>query len=115
MVKPVLSKFLSLEGVLSACVVENDGTVLERVGQGAPDIEDLGRRVHQGMLASQAMAAELEGDDLTMIFVELEQGTILATTLNNDHILAIITKNNTNIGRIRYELKKNRDTITAAL
>jgi predicted regulator of Ras-like GTPase activity (Roadblock/LC7/MglB family) len=115
MLKPVLSKFLSLEGVLAACVVENNGTVLERVGQGARDSEDLGQLIHQGMLTSQAMAAELGGDALTMIFVELEQGTLLAAALDNDHILAIISKNNTNIGRIRYELKKNRDTITAAL
>jgi predicted regulator of Ras-like GTPase activity (Roadblock/LC7/MglB family) len=115
MLKPVLSKFLSLEGVLAAYVVGNGGTVLERVGRGTADPAVLCQRVHQGMLASKAMAAELKGDELTMIFVELEEGTLLAISLDDDHILAIITKNNTNIGRIRYELKKNKDSITAAL
>lgn len=115
MLKPVLSKFLSLEGVLGAYVVGNGGTILERVGRGSATPEALGQRVHQGMVASRAMASELKGDELTMIFVELDEGTLLAAPLDDDHVLAIITKNNTNIGRIRYELKKNKDSISAAL
>jgi predicted regulator of Ras-like GTPase activity (Roadblock/LC7/MglB family) len=115
MLKQTLSKLVGLEGVLAACVVENDGSILEHVGTKHLDFEDVGQRVHQGMLASKALADELDSDELTMIFVEMEEGTLLATSLDNDNILAIITKNNTNIGRIRYELKKNRDTVTAAL
>ena len=115
MLKQALNKFLGLEGVLAVCVVGNGGTILERVGQGAPHLEEMAQRVDQGMTASNSMADELDRDELTMIFVELEEGTLLATSLDNGHILAIMTKNNTNIGRIRYELKKNRDMITAEL
>ncbi len=115
MLKQALKKFLILEGVLAACVVEDGGTVLEKAGRVTMDLEELGQRVHQGLIASSSMAYELSRDELTMIFVELKEGTLLATSLDDDHILAIMTKNNTNIGRIRYELKKNRDTITAAL
>jgi predicted regulator of Ras-like GTPase activity (Roadblock/LC7/MglB family) len=115
MLKQALNKFLNLEGVLTACVVGEGGTILASAGQKTTDPEQLGLRVHQGMTASKAMAEELDRDELTMIFLELEESTLLATSLDSNHILAIMTKNNTNIGRIRYELKKNRDSITAAL
>ncbi|MDG6257372.1 MAG: roadblock/LC7 domain-containing protein [Methanomicrobiaceae archaeon] len=115
MLKQTLHKFLNLEGVLAACVVGDEGSILAIAGQKYADFEELGLRVHQGMRASKALADELDQDELTMIFLEIEDGTLLATPLDNEHILAIIAKNNTNIGRIRYELKKNRDAITAAL
>ncbi|HDR72562.1 MAG TPA: dynein regulation protein LC7 [Methanoculleus sp.] len=115
MLKQILHKFLNLEGVVAACVVGDEGSILTTAGQKFPDFEEVGLRVYLGMRASKALAEELDRDELTMIFLEIEDGTLLATPLDNDHILAIIAKNNTNIGRIRYELKKNRDAITTAL
>jgi predicted regulator of Ras-like GTPase activity (Roadblock/LC7/MglB family) len=47
--------------------------------------------------------------------VELEKGPILLSPLSKDELIAIVSNNTGNIGRIRYELKKNKERIIAAL
>jgi predicted regulator of Ras-like GTPase activity (Roadblock/LC7/MglB family) len=49
------------------------------------------------------------------MLVELQNGPILLSPLSEDELIAIVANDGANIGRIRYELKKNRDRITAAL
>jgi predicted regulator of Ras-like GTPase activity (Roadblock/LC7/MglB family) len=49
------------------------------------------------------------------MLVELENGPILLSPLSEDELIAIVANANVNVGRIRYELKKNKDRIIAAL
>ena len=49
------------------------------------------------------------------MIVELENGPILLSPLSDDELIAIVANANVNVGRIRYELKKNKDRIIAAL
>ena len=49
------------------------------------------------------------------MLVELENGPILLSPLSEDEMIAIVANDGVNIGRIRYELKKNRERIIAAL
>jgi predicted regulator of Ras-like GTPase activity (Roadblock/LC7/MglB family) len=49
------------------------------------------------------------------MLVELEKGPIILSPLSADELIAIVADSSSNIGRIRYELKKNRERIIAAL
>ena len=47
--------------------------------------------------------------------MELEKGPIMLSLISQNEILAIVAEHGSNIGRIRYEVKKNKDRIAAAL
>ena len=52
---------------------------------------------------------------MKQMLVELENGPILLSPLSEDELISIVADKNANVGRIRYELKKNKDRIIAAL
>lgn len=115
MLKQILSEFLKLEGVTAAVVVGRDGFVIESTDSGNIDTEALGAMASTGLGTSEAMGAELGKGEMKQMLVELENGPILLSPLSEDELIAIVADGNANVGRIRYELKKNKDRIIAAL
>nr|WP_246589315.1 roadblock/LC7 domain-containing protein [Methanofollis formosanus] len=113
--KQILMEFLRLDGVTAAVVVGRDGFVIEDAVAAEIDTDALGAMASTGMGTSEAMGAELGKGDLNQMLVELQNGPILLSPLSEDELIAIVANDGVNIGRIRYELKKNRDRITAAL
>ncbi|MBP2145975.1 putative regulator of Ras-like GTPase activity (Roadblock/LC7/MglB family) [Methanofollis sp. W23] len=108
-------EFLRLDGVTAAVVIGRDGFVIEDAVSGEIDTDALGAMASTGMGTSEAMGAELGKGELNQMLVELQNGPILLSPLSEDELIAIVANDGSNIGRIRYELKKNRDRITAAL
>jgi hypothetical protein len=115
MLRQILGEFLRLDGVTAAVVAGRDGFVIESVVAGDIDVEALGAMASTGMGTSEAMSNELGKGEMHQMLVELENGPILLSPLSEDELIAIVANANVNVGRIRYELKKNRDRITAAL
>jgi predicted regulator of Ras-like GTPase activity (Roadblock/LC7/MglB family) len=115
LLKQILSEFLRLDGVSAAVVVGRDGFVIESAVSGKIDIEALGAMASTGVGTSEAMGTELGKGQLTQMLVETEKGPILLSPLSVDELIAIVADNATVIGRIRYDLKKNRERIIAAL
>ncbi|WP_209631286.1 roadblock/LC7 domain-containing protein [Methanofollis sp. W23] len=115
MLKQILMEFLRLDGVTAAVVIGRDGFVIEDAVSGEIDTDALGAMASTGMGTSEAMGAELGKGELNQMLVELQNGPILLSPLSEDELIAIVANDGSNIGRIRYELKKNRDRITAAL
>ncbi len=115
MLKQILSEFLRLDGVSAAVVVGRDGFVIESAISGKVDIEALGAMASTGVGTSEAMGQELGKGQLSQMLVELENGPILLSPLSTDELIAIVADGGANIGRVRYELKKNRERIIAAL
>jgi len=115
MLKQILGEFLKTEGVSAAVVVGRDGFVIESAASGKMDIDALGAMASTGLGTSEAMGKELGKGELRQMLVELDQGPILISPLSPDELIAIVANNEANIGRIRYELKKNKDRLVAAL
>ena len=115
MLKQILSEFLRLDGVSAAVVVGRDGFVIESAVSGKVDIEALGAMASTGVGTSEAMGVELGKGQLTQMLVELENGPIILSPLSADELIAIVADQGANIGRVRYDLKKNRERIIAAL
>jgi hypothetical protein len=61
------------------------------------------------------MGRELGKGQLTQMLVELDKGAIIISPLSKDELIAIVGENVSNLGRIRYELKKNKERLVAAL
>ncbi len=115
MLKQILSEFLKLDGISAVVVVGRDGFVIESAVSGKVNIEALGAMASTGVVTSQAMGHELGKGMLIQNLTELEDGSILLSPLSADELIAIVVDNNANIGKARYELKKNKERIIAAL
>lgn len=115
MLKQILNEFLKIDGVSAAVVVGRDGFVIESATTGKMDIDALGAMASTGLGTSEAMGKELGKGELRQMIVELEQGPILMSPLSPDEMIAIVASHEANVGRIRYELKKNKERLVAAL
>jgi len=115
MLKQLLGEFLKLEGVSAAVVVGRDGFVIESAVSGKIDIDALGAMASTGMGTSEAMGNELGKGTLDQMLVELEKGPIILSPLSPNELIAIVADSTANVGRIRYELKKNKERLIAAL
>jgi predicted regulator of Ras-like GTPase activity (Roadblock/LC7/MglB family) len=115
MLKQILGEFLKLDGVSAAVVVGRDGFVIESAVSGKVDIDALGAMASTGMGTSEAMGTELGKGELRQMLVELDKGPILLSPLSADELIAIVADTDVNIGRIRYELKKSKERLIAAL
>ncbi|HNJ80781.1 MAG TPA: roadblock/LC7 domain-containing protein, partial [Methanoregulaceae archaeon] len=99
----------------AAVVVGRDGFVIESAVSGKMDIDALGAMTSTGIGTSEAMAKELGKGQLNQLLVELDKGPIIVSPLSKDELIAIVAENASNLGRIRYELKKNKERLVAAL
>jgi predicted regulator of Ras-like GTPase activity (Roadblock/LC7/MglB family) len=115
MLKQILGEFLKIEGVSAAVVVGRDGFVIESAVSGKMDIDALGAMASTGLGTSEAMGKELGKGELRQLLVELDKGPIIMSPLSADELIAIVAENESNVGRIRYELKKNKERLVAAL
>ena len=115
MLKKILGEFLNLEGVSAAVVVGRDGFVIESATSGKMDIDALGAMASTGIGTSEAMGRELGKGEIAQMLVELDRGPIIISPLSKEELIAIVAENSSNLGRIRYELKKNKERPVAAL
>jgi len=115
MLKPLLEEFLKVEGISAAVVVGRDGFVIESAVSGNVDVEALGAMASTGLGTSEAMGNSLGKGELSQMLVECQNGPILLSPLSADELIALVADTTANVGRIRYELKKNKERIVAAL
>jgi predicted regulator of Ras-like GTPase activity (Roadblock/LC7/MglB family) len=115
MLRQILGEFLRLDGVTAAVVMGKDGFVIESAQSGAFDLEALGAMASTGIGTTQRMGGELGKGVMLQMMVEFESGSILFSPLSPEELVAIIGEEGVNVGRIRYELKKNKERIIAAL
>lgn len=115
MLKPLLEEFLHIEGVSAAVVVGRDGFVIESAVSGRVDLDALGAMASTGLGISETMGTTLNRGELNQMLVEHDQGPILVAPLSDEELIAVIAEKSANIGRVRYELKKNKPRLVAAL
>ena len=106
----IIGGISKIEGVSAAVVIGRDGFVIESAVSGKVDIEALGAMASTGLGTSEAMGTTLGKGELSQMLVELEKGPIILSPLSPDELIAIVADTTTNIGRIRYELKKNKES-----
>ncbi|HEY3423009.1 MAG TPA: roadblock/LC7 domain-containing protein [Methanocellaceae archaeon] len=115
MLNRILSDLTKVEGVNAAAIVGRDGFIIEHVANIQMDVDALGAMASTSVGTSEAMGIELGKGNFEQVIVELEKGPIILSLVTENEILAIVAESGANIGRIRYEVKKNKDRITAAL
>ncbi len=115
MLKETLNKFLILNGVQAAIVVQENGEIIESMKSGISLDQDLREVIATIMLDSKVTAAHFGDASLSMVFVEYSENFLILGPLIEEFFLVIIADNTANIGQITYEMKKNQDSIVAQL
>jgi predicted regulator of Ras-like GTPase activity (Roadblock/LC7/MglB family) len=100
-----LQPFLVYDGVLAALMVK-DGSVLEVSGSPGTDTGGLAASLTLLMKESGMIADRLRKESLLMLLLEFEKRLLLIHALDDGRFIAIITRTDTNIGQISYQLKK---------
>ena len=115
MLKQILSKFLILNDVQAAIVIQENGEIIQSMKSGIVMNEDLQAVMATLMLDSQKTAAQFGNAPLSMVFVEFSDYFLILGPVMEEFYLVIIARNTANIGQITYEMKKNQDAIVSLL
>ncbi len=115
MLKEILNKFLIINGVQAAVVIQENGEIIESIKSGIVIDKTLASVISTVMLDSKTTAAHFGNAALSMVFVEYSDTFLILGPLAEEFFLIIIAKNSANIGQITYEMKKNQDAIVSFL
>ena len=115
MLKQILNKFLILNDVQAAIVIQENGEIIQSMKSGIVFKEDLQGVLSAVMLDSKKTAAQFGNASFSMVFVEFSDYFLILGPVMEEFYLAIIAKNTANIGQITYEMKKNQDAIVSLL
>jgi hypothetical protein len=102
----ILINLLKVEGITSAAIVGRDGFVIEAAEDSQANIEAVGAVVTAAFNAADSMGGELDTGAMTQIMAEFERGIVIAAAIEPDVVLAIVTGSSSNLGNIRYQVKK---------
>lgn len=113
--KRILVDFSRIEGVKGAIVVSMDGFPIEAiVPSGDIDLEALAAMVITIYGAAKRFGDEFKLSDTEILMSEYAGGTLLIQKLRNA-IFAVVADKTTILGRIRYEMERQKPRIEAAL
>jgi predicted regulator of Ras-like GTPase activity (Roadblock/LC7/MglB family) len=115
MLQQVLSDFVKIEGVNAAVIVGRDGFIVDQCSDVNINVDALGAMASTSVGMSMAMGNHLDMGICEQVLVELENGPVILSLIGQNEILAVVARQGANIGRIRYEIRKNKDRIAAAL
>ena len=115
MLKETLNKFLIINDVQAALVVEENGEIIESMKSGIAIDQTMQQVIATIMLDSKTTASHFGDASLSMVFVEFSDYFLILGPLIEEFFLVIIARNTANIGQITYEMKKNQDSIVQDL
>jgi predicted regulator of Ras-like GTPase activity (Roadblock/LC7/MglB family) len=115
MLKQILNKFLILNDVQAAIVIQENGEIIQSMKSGIMIKEELREVMATIMLDSKKIAAQFGNASLSMVFVEFSDHFLILGPVMEEFYLVVIAKNTANIGQITYEMKKNKDALVSLL
>ncbi|WP_305908056.1 roadblock/LC7 domain-containing protein [Methylomarinum sp. Ch1-1] len=102
----ILRNLMSIQGVSAAAIIDNDGFVTHIQRDYEINTDAIGASV-QVVFGAASKAASHVGHHLTnLVICENAEGYILSTPIEAGFMLALITKRDALLGRVRFELKE---------
>ena len=115
MLKQILNKFLILNDVQAAIVIQENGEIIQSTKSGIVIKGELQNVLSTIILDSKKIAVKFGNTSLSMVFVEFSDYFLILGPVMEEFYLVIIAKSTANIGQITYEMKKNQDAIVSLL
>ena len=111
-----LNDLARVQGVKAVVVVGRDGFIIDGVVlQESLDVDAVAAMVASGFGASERVGRELAVGDMSQAALEYDKGYLVMSMLPDDAVLACVADLSSNLGNIRYQLKKRSGSIAAAL
>lgn len=111
-----LNDLARVQGVRAVVVVGRDGFVVDGVVLNEElDMDAIAAMVASGFGASERVGRELAVGEMSQAAMEYDHGVLVMSLLPDDAVLACIADLTSNLGNIRYQLKKRSSTVAAAL
>ncbi len=113
--KRILSEISRIEGVRGAIIISKDGFVIDAViPAGGINQEAVAAMIIGVVENALKFGTEFNLGDLSLISVEYANGIALVETVG-DAYLVVMAESGAVLGRIRYEIQKQKERLRAAL
>ena len=113
--KEVLDNFRAIRGVDMAAVVGADGLVIESVARPGLDVDAIAAVASHGLMLAEAMGRQIERGGALQTIVEYEEGVLLLESLGEEGMMLVVSRDPTDLGRIRYAAKQHKADLAEAL
>jgi len=111
----VLSYLTDLDGVTSALVVSRDGFIVDHVSNVKFELDMVSAVVATGFNILDKIGQELKNGEFEAAMIEYANGPVVISPLVEDIMLVVTASSDTTLGRIRWEVKKQKEKIVANL
>ncbi len=113
--KKILNKILILHDVRGVIIIKDNGEIIESIKSGLEYDDNFITALSTLMADSKATADNFGNSPIFMVFMEFSDYFIHISPLREEFFLLIIAQNTANIGRITFEIKKNKEEIVSLL
>jgi len=114
-IRSVLTDFTRIEGVQGVALVSKDGFIIDSIIPGGGiDPDALAAMVTTLLGAASRLSEELKFGDLDIIMAEYRNNYVLLQDLG-PAFFVVIADRRAILGRLRYEMRRQRDRIRAVL
>lgn len=107
-VDQVLEGLLLFEGVRSALLASREGLVIQMRGETDVDGETLAAIVPALISGSVEAAEGIGGGGFRQCVVEFDQGLLVLSAVDQENFLAVAVRGGANVGRLLYNLERER-------
>ncbi len=111
MIKAIIQKIVSLDGILSCYIIDREGEIIEYVGK-----KKLDEFIVSAIIASisQELSTQMDIKNNFSITIMAEENNLFIVT-HKDFVLAVFTDPKIDTGKIRFELRKGVKAISEEL
>lgn len=99
------------EGVDAAVVLGRDGLLIDSETSGSVNPESVAALVPSIVAAAEEFGTHDSRGALTTVVLEYEKGIAIVAHLSADALLLVLAQSSANVGRLLFELRRNRENI----
>ena len=101
------------EGVDAAVVLGRDGLLIDSQTTGNVNAESVAALIPSIVAAAEEFGTHASRGALTTAILEFEQGIAIIALLSTDALLLVLAQPSANVGRLLFELRRNRENISS--
>jgi predicted regulator of Ras-like GTPase activity (Roadblock/LC7/MglB family) len=101
------------EGVDAAVVLGRDGLLIDSQTTGSVNAESVAALIPSIVAAAEEFGTHASRGALTTAILEFEQGIAIVALLSSDALLLVLAQPSANVGRLLFELRRNRENISS--
>ena len=114
-IRDLVSTVRQREGVAAAVVLGRDGLLIDGQANEGVDTEGLAAMVPAVLTASEELGGHAGGASLTICVLEYASRIIIICSLTIETVLLVVATEEADIGKLLFELRRNRRHIAAIM